>query len=93
MNLIDSHYGMKEKSVTFLNLLNFVKFNLLINDLPPQSLNKLDPTLLKQSLSDCHDLENIQEIVKVALQKDPSEGILLAIRANLPEFYKAEEKE
>lgn len=47
MNLIDSHYGMKEKSVTFLNLLNFVKFNLLINDLPPQSLNKLDPTLLK----------------------------------------------
>ena len=93
MNLIDSHYGMKEKSVTFLNLLNFVKFNLLINDLPPQSLNKLDPTLLKQSLSECHDLENIQEIVKVALQKDPSEGILLAIRANLPEFYKAEEKE
>lgn len=93
MNLVNSHHGLKVKPKTFFNFLNAAKYNLLLNELSIQHLNRLDIGLLKTALGDCLDLESIKEIVRYALQKDPADGILLAVRGQLPEFYKAEEIE
>ncbi|CAK83003.1 unnamed protein product (macronuclear) [Paramecium tetraurelia] len=73
-NITSSYYPLQHQydsnPNTILEFFNAIKFNILLTDLPVQSLDKLDIKQLAKALSRCKDKEPLRDLIRLVLTKD-----------------------
>ncbi|CAD8186102.1 unnamed protein product [Paramecium octaurelia] len=73
-NITSSYYPLQHQYEsdpnTILEFFNAIKFNILLTDLPVQSLDKLDVKQLAKALSKCKDKEPLRDLIRLVLTKD-----------------------
>ncbi|CAD8088902.1 unnamed protein product [Paramecium sonneborni] len=78
-NITSSYYPLSHQynayPKTILEFFNAIKFNILLTEIPVQSLDKLDVKNLASAINSCKDKEPLRDLIRLVLTKDTeSEG-------------------